>query len=66
MDELIEALDKRDGVKRRLDAAHLLAIEGNPVTAEDMAMFEMFDRENWPHERRLAFIIEQARALATK
>ena len=51
--------------KRRLEAMHLQAIEGNPLDAEDIAMFEMFEREGWDDERCLAYILEQARA-ATK
>ena len=30
------------------------AIESNPLDAEQIAMFEMFERENWPHEKRRA------------
>ena len=38
------------------EAAHLQAIEGNPLTAEEIAMFEMFEREGWSPERRRAHI----------
>jgi hypothetical protein len=31
--------------ERRLEAMHLQVIEGNPLDAEDIAMFEMFERE---------------------
>jgi hypothetical protein len=41
---------------RRLEMQHLQAIEGNPLTAEAVAMFEMFEREGWSHERRRAHI----------
>jgi hypothetical protein len=50
---------------RRLAAAHLQEIESNPLDAGEVAMFEMFEREAWPHERRLAHIGEQARAAST-
>jgi len=30
---------------RRLAAARLQEIEGNPLDADDLAMFEMFERE---------------------
>jgi hypothetical protein len=43
------------------EMAHLNAIEGNPLDAEDMAMFEMFERERWSHERCIAYIIDKAR-----
>jgi hypothetical protein len=59
-DEEIEAARER-----RLIAMHLQEIEGNPLDADDIAMFEMFEREGWPHERRLTYIREQALAVAT-
>lgn len=34
-------------------------IAGNPLTDEEVAMFEMFEREGWPHEKRLAYILDQ-------
>lgn len=46
--------------ERRLEAMHLQEIEGNPLEADDIAMFEMFEREAWPHERRIAYIRERA------
>ena len=48
--------------ERRLQAMHLQVIEGNPLDQEDVAMFEMFEREGWDHERRVAFILEKFRA----
>jgi hypothetical protein len=48
--------------ERRLEAMHLQEIEGNPLDAEDIAMFEMFEREGWDDERCIAYILEQARA----
>ena len=45
--------------RRRLEAQHLQAIEGNPLTAGEVDMFEMFEREGWSHERRRAHIIAQ-------
>jgi hypothetical protein len=50
--------------ERRLEAMHLQEIEGNPFDAEDIAMFEMFEREGWDHERRRAYILAQARRAA--
>jgi hypothetical protein len=50
--------------ERRLEAMHLQEIEGNPLDAEDIAMFEMFEREGWDHERRRTYILAQARAAA--
>jgi len=47
--------------ERRLEAMHLQEIEGNPLDAEDIAMFEMFEREGWDDERCIAYILEQAR-----
>jgi hypothetical protein len=50
--------------ERRLQAMHLQVIEGNPLNEEDIAMFEMFEREGWDDDRCLAFIEAKARALA--
>ena len=52
--------------QRRLEAMKLQEIEGNPLTAEDVAMFEMFERERWPHERCLAYILDEAQRLAAE
>lgn len=48
--------------QRRLVAQHLQSIEDNPLDTEDIAMFEMFERESWPHDKRRAYILERARA----
>jgi hypothetical protein len=50
--------------ERRLEAMHLQVIEGNPLDEEDIAMFEMFEREGWDHERRRAYILAKFRATA--
>lgn len=52
--------------KRRLVAMRLQEIEGNPLSADQVAMFEMFEREAWPHERRRAYILAKARRLAAE
>ena len=54
------AKDLADAHERRLVAMHLQDIESNPLSAEQIAMFEMFEREAWSHERRLAYIKERA------
>jgi hypothetical protein len=53
-----------DARKRRLVAEHLQQIEDSPPTAEQTAMFEMFEREGWSHERRRAYIRARAEAAA--
>lgn len=45
--------------KRRLEAMKLQEIEDCPASAEQVAMFEMFEREGWSHERREAFILKR-------
>ena len=52
--------------KRRLSAMRLQEIEGNPLSADDVAMFEMFEREAWPHDRRRAYILAHAVPLAAE
>ncbi len=44
----------------------LQEIEGNPLSADQIAMFEMFEREAWSHERRRAYIIAKATPLAAE
>jgi len=43
--------------KRRLTAMHLQIIDGNPLSADQVAMFEMFEREAWTHEQCHAYIL---------
>ncbi|WP_424973316.1 hypothetical protein [Dinoroseobacter sp. S76] len=57
--------DLRDRRKRFLEAVHLQEMEGNPLDAEDIAIFEMFEREQWTDEQCIAFLNAKAQALAT-
>ncbi len=58
-------MSDKDTIRQRtLEAAHLQAIEGNPLDAEQIAMFEMFDREGWSEERQHAYILARARTAA--
>jgi hypothetical protein len=43
--------------KRRLEAMVLHEIEGNPLDADDIAMFEMFEREGWDGDRCREYIL---------
>lgn len=52
--------------RRRLGAMRSQEIENNPLSPEDIAMFEMFEREAWPHDRRLAYILAAAMPLAAE
>lgn len=45
--------------QRLAEALHLQAIEGNPLLPDEVAMFEMFEREGWPPEDRRAYIARQ-------
>lgn len=58
--------DIADARKRRLAAMRLQEIESNPLTAEEVAMFEMFEREGWTHEQRRTHILSLARPLAAE
>ena len=51
---------------RRLDGMHLQEIEGNPLTPDEVRMFEMFEREAWSHERCRAYILAKAKSLAAE
>jgi hypothetical protein len=64
--ERLTKAEVEDARKRRLEAMNLQVIEGNPLDADDIAMFEMFERERWSHERRRAYVLARAKALAAK
>lgn len=64
MEKPLTAEQLGEAKARRLTAAHLQVIEDSPPTAEQTAMFEMFEHEAWPHEQRLAYIKERAKAAA--
>lgn len=49
---------------RRLAAARLQQIEGDPLRAAEIAMFEMFERERWSHQRRRAYILARLKTPA--
>jgi hypothetical protein len=53
-----------DAKRRRQVAEHLQQIEDSPPSAEQTAMFEMFEREGWSHERRRAYIKARAEVAA--
>lgn len=46
--------------ERFAEGLNLQAMEGNPLDAEDLAMFERFEREGWSDERRRAYIVAKA------
>lgn len=48
--------------ERRLQAQALQEIEGNPLSVDQVAMFEMFEREGWTHEQCRAHILNRAKA----
>jgi hypothetical protein len=58
---------KSNGAEREhrfREACALQEIEENPLTAEEVAMFEMFRREGWSDERRRAYLAARAKKLA--
>lgn len=65
-DKLLTAAEVEEARRRRLDAMALQEIEGNPLTQEEIKMFEMFERERWSHERRRAYILDQAKRSAAR
>ena len=47
-------------IKRGKDADEIQRISGNPpLDAEQIAMFEMFERERWSHEKCRAYILDR-------
>ncbi len=52
--------------ERLLVAIHLQKIEGNPLSPDQIAMFEMFEREGWSHEECIAYMLAKAKPLAAE
>jgi hypothetical protein len=52
------------GRKRRLEAMLMQEIEGNPLDAEDIAMFEMFRAQGMGWHRCREYILAQVRVPA--
>ena len=50
--------------QRRIEAMNLQVIERNPLDADDVAMFEMFEREGWSDEQCRAYILARMPASA--
>jgi hypothetical protein len=42
--------------RRRAEFRTICAVEGIVFTDEDDELFAMFDRERWPHDRRIAYL----------
>ena len=58
-------MSDRDDIRQRtLEAAHLQMIEGNPLDAEQIAMFEMFDREGFSPDQAIAYVTSRIRVQA--
>lgn len=51
--------------ERGLEMAHCNAMEGNPHTPDEIAMFEMFWRERWGDRRVSAYVDETIRQVAS-
>lgn len=63
-EKLLSPAEVKAARQRRIEWQHLQMIEGNPLDAEQIAMFEMFERERWSHERCLAYVLDRAREAA--
>lgn len=63
-DAAFDDAERFEAQQRRLRAAHLQAIEDNPLSADEIALFEMFEREGWSHDRRLRYLKDEAGSAA--
>ncbi len=64
MSDLLTEAEVTEARELRLEAMHLQEMQDNPLDAEQIAMFELFERERWSHERRIAHLAERAKARA--
>lgn len=44
--------------RSRIPGVGAQAIAGNPLTDQEVEMFVMFERENWPPDKRRAYIMD--------
>ena len=61
MSYTIGMVDELEKELRFREAKHLQALESNPLNAEDIAMFKMFEREGFTPKQQRAFILAQAK-----
>ncbi|MDB5431910.1 MAG: hypothetical protein JWP35_3026 [Caulobacter sp.] len=66
MSDTLTAAEIAAARQRRLEGMRLQEVEGNPLSPDQVAMFEMFEREGWSHERRRAYILAKAAPLAAE
>ncbi|AXT41987.1 hypothetical protein D1821_06070 [Phaeobacter inhibens] len=64
IDKLLTDEEVKIRRERRLEAMQLQEIEGNPLTPEEVEMFEMFERERWLDERCHEHLMTRAREIA--
>lgn len=50
--------------RRFREALRSQEIEGNPLTPDEIAMFDRFHCEGWSHEQCLEYIAQKARELS--
>jgi hypothetical protein len=60
-DRKLTDAENRAAKQRRAEFDAICAVEGIFPSVEQQAMFDMFERERWSHERRLQHVIERAR-----
>ena len=60
-DEKLSDAELKAAKQRRAEFDAICAVEGISPSAEQTAMFDMFERERWSHERRLQYVIDRAR-----
>ena len=66
IEPLVSASSPEARAKRFAFALRAHEIEGNPLSAEDIALFEHFDRDGLSDEQARAILIAQARKLAPR
>ena len=58
-DRLLTDEELELAIKRGKDGIEMHRISGNPLSADQIAMFEMFNRERWSHEKCRAYILAE-------
>jgi hypothetical protein len=65
MNDVTHNFPRASGVSERIEQIMAMqTIENNPLSADQVEMFAMFETENWSPERRLQHIRDRAAAAA--
>ncbi len=55
----IKSVQESSARQKFLEGIHLQEMEGNPLTSDEIEMFEMFHREGWSDDKCREYILKR-------